>query len=174
MNRLAILTMLTLIGCAKEPSTVQQSLCQAGTGCCTGSPLVVDLAGDGVHLTGPDDGVPFALHAGIPGMWAWTARGSDDAFLALDRNDDGLIGDGTELFGDGSIQIRRDWKDKTCRHKIRIVLSHDVAMSPTELSHLLDENVHTVRGTLMRMLSRGEVRHTGHKTWIGKSQEAGI
>ena len=63
-------------------------------------PLIVDTARDGYKLTSVEDGVRFDLNAdGTPEQVAWTRRDSDDAFLALDRNGNGRIDDGTELFG---------------------------------------------------------------------------
>jgi hypothetical protein len=63
-------------------------------------PLIVDSARDGYKLTSVQNGVRFDLNAdGIAETVAWTQRDSDDAFLALDRNGNGRIDDGTELFG---------------------------------------------------------------------------
>lgn len=62
-------------------------------------PIVFDLDGDGVELTSYKNGAAFDITAtGRNTTTAFVTGG--DAFLALDRNRNGFIDDGSELFGD--------------------------------------------------------------------------
>ena len=76
-----------------------------GTGCgkdgggqC-GSPIILDISGQGFNLTNAANGVSFDITGtGTPVQMGWIAPGANNAFLTL-PGADGLVHNGQQLFG---------------------------------------------------------------------------
>jgi hypothetical protein len=83
-----------------EPTGYDPASCTCPDGI-NPSPIVIDVSSTGFAMTDAVGGVIFnILDDGVPLQISWTANRSSNAFLALDRNGNGVIDSGAELFGD--------------------------------------------------------------------------
>lgn len=115
-------------------------------------PLVLDLAGNGLRTRGLLDPVSFDLNADGR-LDQISAPAGDDALLALDRDGNGRIDDGRELFGDqhgaanGFTELARfddngdGWLDATDAAFARLRLLRFDAAGEQQLQALSDAGV---------------------------------
>lgn len=90
-------TSLTCIAAPVQPDPTPIIGCDMGC-----SPIVISFDGN-YRLSGADDPVRFDIDAdGSENLITWTARDSGLFFLALDRNGNSKIDDGSELFGNAT------------------------------------------------------------------------
>jgi hypothetical protein len=82
-----------------DPTGYDEDSCTCPDGINT-SPIVIDVDHSGFSMTGSSTGVVFNILAdNVPLIISWTNASSTNAFLVLDRNGNGRIDSGEELFG---------------------------------------------------------------------------
>ena len=88
-----------------DPKELTGDMYTDGSLTCGGSPLVIDLNGDGIRSTSAKKGTMFNLLGYGAIQTAWIQ--GDDALLVYDHDGDGAISSGRELFGPASVGYER-------------------------------------------------------------------
>ena len=71
---------------------------------CNHSPILIDLGGDNIQAGGPGTAIDYDLYNdGNPVHIQWVQANQDDAFLVRDINANGIVDNGSELFGNGTV-----------------------------------------------------------------------
>lgn len=97
-------TLNPIEACAYCYGPMEGTYCDPSTNNCW-TPILIDVNGDGIRMTNVDDGVEYdGFGRGVEITTAWTEADSDDAWLVLDRNGNGIVDDGTELFSSAAPQ----------------------------------------------------------------------
>jgi len=96
-------------GCAFVPGAIGQVYGPLSGDCGSDDPIILDVEGEGFHLTSPEKGVKFDMeNTGHAVQIAWTDPRFHNAFLVLDINGDGMVDSGKELFGNFTPQPKSE------------------------------------------------------------------
>ncbi|MGH8624470.1 MAG: calcium-binding protein [Gammaproteobacteria bacterium] len=125
------------------------------------SPIVLDLDGDGIETKDLQNGVFFDHDAnGFAQQSGWVRP--DDGLLAWDRNNDGQINDGRELFGSGTL-LRNGSNaangfaalDDLDNNRDGKIDAHDAAWASLRVWKDTNGDAHTDAGELLSLADAG-------------------